>query len=115
MTSLKPELRKAIYGLVAAVVPLLVIIGSISGDVAQQVLTVAAAILAVGGSSLAYANTAKPGQNHVAQIIDAVEAIEEAIKPKKGSAGTGKVASSTAKKPAAKKTTSTKKPAADKK
>lgn len=115
MTSLKPELRKAIYGLVAAVVPLLVIIGSISGDDAQQVLSIAAAILAVGGSSLAYANVSKPGQNHVAQIIDAVEAIEEAIKPKKKtSAGTGKVASADAKKPATKKPAA-KKPATDKK
>jgi hypothetical protein len=56
MLDLSPDTRKKIYGVVAAGVPLLVAVGAITGDVAQHVLTFAAAILAVGGSTLAMAN-----------------------------------------------------------
>lgn len=108
MNKLTPEVRKSIYGLVAAAVPLLVIIGAISDDVAQQVLTLAAAALAVGGSSLAFANVTPSAKNQVEQVVDAVAEL------KKVSAGTGKVASSDAKKPATKKPAA-KKPAATKK
>jgi hypothetical protein len=53
MLELKPHTRKWIYGIVAATVPLLISIGTISGELGAQILNVAAALLAVGGSALA--------------------------------------------------------------
>ena len=53
MLELKPAVRKWIYGIIAASVPLLISIGAISGEVGQQILNVAAAVLAIGGSVLA--------------------------------------------------------------
>lgn len=53
MLELKPPVRKWIYGIIAATVPLLISIGTISGEVGQQILNVAAAVLAIGGSALA--------------------------------------------------------------
>lgn len=111
MTNLTPETRKSIYGLVAAAVPLLVIIGAVSDDVAQQVLNIAAALLAVGGSSLAFANVTPSSKNQIAQVADAVAELA-----KVASAGTGKVSSSDVKKkPAAKKPATTKKTTTTKK
>ena len=54
--NLKPETRKWIYGVIAATVPLLVTLGSLTDEVARQILNILAATLAVGGSSLAIAN-----------------------------------------------------------
>ena len=56
MFEIPAHIRKWIYGIIAATVPLLITVGSITGDVGQQVLTVAAAVLAVGGSALAIKN-----------------------------------------------------------
>jgi hypothetical protein len=53
MLDLKPAVRKWIYGIIAASVPLLISIGTISGEIGAQILNVAAAVLAVGGSVLA--------------------------------------------------------------
>jgi hypothetical protein len=53
---LKPETRKWIYGIIAALVPLLVTLGTLSEPLAGQILTVVAAILTVGGSALAIKN-----------------------------------------------------------
>lgn len=53
MLNLKPAVRKWIYGIIAATVPLLISLGTISGEVGAQVLNVAAALLAIGGSALA--------------------------------------------------------------
>jgi hypothetical protein len=53
---LKPETRKWIYGIIAALVPLLVTIGTLSDELASQILSVVAAILTVGGSALAIKN-----------------------------------------------------------
>jgi hypothetical protein len=53
MLELKPAVRKWIYGIVAATVPLLISLGTISGELGAQVLNVAAALLAIGGSALA--------------------------------------------------------------
>jgi hypothetical protein len=53
MLELKPAVRKWIYGIIAASVPLLISIGTISGELGQQILNVAAAVLAIGGSVLA--------------------------------------------------------------
>jgi hypothetical protein len=56
MQTISPETRRWIYGIIAAVVPLLVTLGTITGDIAQQLLNVAAAMLAIGGSALAISN-----------------------------------------------------------
>jgi hypothetical protein len=53
MLNLQPATRKWIYGIVAATVPLLISIGSISSELGAQILNVAAAVLAIGGSVLA--------------------------------------------------------------
>jgi hypothetical protein len=53
MLELKPAVRKWIYGIIAASVPLLISLGTISGELGAQVLNVAAALLAIGGSALA--------------------------------------------------------------
>jgi len=53
MLELKPAVRKWIYGIVAASVPLLISLGTISGELGAQILNVAAAVLAIGGSVLA--------------------------------------------------------------
>ncbi len=53
MLNLKPATRKWIYGIIAATVPLLISIGTITGELGAQILNVAAALLAVGGSALA--------------------------------------------------------------
>jgi len=56
MTQIDPEVRRWIYGVIAATVPLLVMVGSLTDEVAQQVMNITAAILAVGGSALAISN-----------------------------------------------------------
>jgi hypothetical protein len=48
--------RKYIYGVIGSVVPLLVTLGVISGDVAGHIMAVAASVLALGGSLLAINN-----------------------------------------------------------
>jgi hypothetical protein len=53
MLELKPAVRKWIYGIIAASVPLLISLGTISGELGAQILNVAAAVLAIGGSVLA--------------------------------------------------------------
>lgn len=54
--TLTPQRRAHIYAVIIAAVPLLVTLGVIADDVAQHVLTIAAALLAVGGSELARRN-----------------------------------------------------------
>jgi hypothetical protein len=56
---LPPQTRKLIYGVIAAVVPLLVAFGTIAEPLAGQILAVAAAILTVSGSALAIQNVPK--------------------------------------------------------
>ncbi len=56
MFNYSPETRKAIYGVIASVVPLLVVLGLISEDLALPILDVVAALLTVGGSVLAIKN-----------------------------------------------------------
>lgn len=53
MLDIPPHVRKWIYGIIAATVPLLISIGTITGELGQQILNVAAAVLAIGGSALA--------------------------------------------------------------
>jgi hypothetical protein len=56
MLELKPNVRKWIYGIIAAAVPLLVSLGSLTDEVGAQLLNISAAVLAIGGSALAIAN-----------------------------------------------------------
>lgn len=59
MIELKPAVRKWIYGIIAATVPLLISLGTISGELGAQILNVAAAVLAIGGSVLAIRHVPK--------------------------------------------------------
>jgi hypothetical protein len=56
MLKLEPAVRKWIYAIIAATVPLLISLGSITSDLGTQILNVAAAVLSVGGSALAISN-----------------------------------------------------------
>jgi hypothetical protein len=56
LLNLKPAVRKWIYGIIAATVPLLISLGSITSELGTQILNVTAAVLAVGGSALAISN-----------------------------------------------------------
>ncbi|WP_298041085.1 hypothetical protein [uncultured Microbacterium sp.] len=56
-----PAVRAWLYGLVAAAVPLLVLLGVFTPEVGAHVLNIAAALLAVGGLVLAARNTPKSG------------------------------------------------------
>jgi hypothetical protein len=58
MLHFTPEIRRHIYSVAIAVVPLLVTLGVLTGDVAGHVLNIVAAVLAVGSSVLARANVA---------------------------------------------------------
>ena len=53
-----PEIRKNIYRVATAVVPLLVTLGILTDDIAGHVLNIVAALLAMGASTLAWQNVA---------------------------------------------------------
>lgn len=55
--ALTPQRRKYIYGIVLAALPLLVTFGILDDGTAGQVALIAAAVLGVGESALALANT----------------------------------------------------------
>jgi uncharacterized membrane protein len=52
----KPATRKWIYGIIAALVPLLVTLGYVTPELSKELLAIAAAVLTVGGSALAIRN-----------------------------------------------------------
>lgn len=52
-----PATRKWIYGIVAAVIPVLVVLGFVSGEDTQVWLNLAAAVLGLGTAGLAAPNT----------------------------------------------------------
>ena len=52
-----PKTRKYIYGIIAAAIPILVIVGVITEDDVQLWLTLAAAVLGFGSAGLAAPNT----------------------------------------------------------
>jgi len=56
MLEMKPAVRKWIYAIIAATVPLLISLGSLTGEMGEQILNVAAAVLAIGGSARAISN-----------------------------------------------------------
>lgn len=51
------QTRAYIYRIVTAIIPLLLIVGWVSNEVAGAILGITAAVLAVGSSGLAAANT----------------------------------------------------------
>jgi hypothetical protein len=53
---LKPTTRKYIYTIIGSVVPLLVTLGVLSGDVAGHIMAIAASVLALAGSVLSMNN-----------------------------------------------------------
>lgn len=57
--NISPKTRKYIYGIVIALLPLLVAYGILDDGTAGQVALIAAAVLGVGESGLALANTPK--------------------------------------------------------
>ncbi|MEW6963041.1 hypothetical protein [Trueperella pyogenes] len=61
-TVFSPQLRSWLYGISVALIPLLVTVGVLAGDVAQQVLSLVAAFLGLGNAGLAtaYRPTRKP-------------------------------------------------------
>lgn len=56
MTHIPVETRRWIYGIVAALVPVLITLGSLTSELGAVLLNLFAAVLAVGGSTLAIAN-----------------------------------------------------------
>jgi hypothetical protein len=56
MTQIPAEIRRWIYGIIAALVPVLITLGSLTSELGQVLLNLFAAILAIGGSTLAIAN-----------------------------------------------------------
>ncbi|QXE28547.1 hypothetical protein [Microbacterium paraoxydans] len=52
-----PAVRAWLYGIIAALVPLLVVLGVFSTEIGAHVLNVVAAFLAIGGLALAAKNT----------------------------------------------------------
>jgi hypothetical protein len=52
-----PALRRYIYGVVAAVIPLLLLVGLITPDAVAPILNAAAALLGLGTAALALPNT----------------------------------------------------------
>jgi len=59
------ETRAYIYGVIGAIVPLLVTLGVISGDEAGHIMAIAASLLALGGSALAISNITFPTKEAV--------------------------------------------------
>lgn len=54
-----PAVRTWLYSIIAAAVPLLVLLGVVTVDIGAHVLNIAAALLAIGGLALAAGNTPK--------------------------------------------------------
>jgi hypothetical protein len=59
MLDLQPAVRKWIYGIIATTVPLMIALGTLTDEIGAQILNVAAAVLAIGGSALAITNVPK--------------------------------------------------------
>jgi hypothetical protein len=56
-----PATRRWIYGVMAAIIPLLITLGVITAEIGGSVLNIVAAALALGTSSMAYQNTDTTG------------------------------------------------------
>lgn len=64
------ERRSWLYKIAVALVPLLVSIGIVTGDVAQLILNVLAAILGVGASGMALVNVTPDNVYKIAVEVD---------------------------------------------
>jgi hypothetical protein len=53
---LDAKTRRYIYGVIGTIVPLLVTLGILAGDVAGHIMAIAASVLALGSSALAINN-----------------------------------------------------------
>jgi hypothetical protein len=62
-----PETRKWIYSIIAAAVPMLVLLGYVTNDAAAGIMNIVAAVLAMGGSSLAYINVPSTEVNSLSE------------------------------------------------
>lgn len=51
-----PKTRKWIYNIITAAIPVLVLLGFVSDEIAASIMNLVAAVLAVGGFQLASAN-----------------------------------------------------------
>ena len=81
----EPAVRKYIYGISVALVPLLIAYGAFSSEEGALILNVIAAILAVGNSALAFSNvettsTEKLGSLDEINDIDLDDDLEEEAK-----------------------------------
>jgi len=81
----EPAVRKYIYGISVALVPLLIAYGAFSSEEGALILNVIAAILAVGNSALAFSNvetapTEKLGSLDEINDIDLDDDLEEEVK-----------------------------------
>lgn len=76
-----PELRLWFYRVAGAVVPLLIALGFLTGEIAQLVLNIVAAVLAVGTPVLAGANTPRLTSGDVPDVSvkEAAENVDHAI------------------------------------
>lgn len=57
--NIKPKTRKYVYGVVLAVLPLLVVLGVLDEGISAQVALIAAAVLGVAEGGLALSNVEK--------------------------------------------------------
>lgn len=57
--NISPKVRKYIYGIVLAVLPLLVVLGAIDEGISAQVALIAAAVLGMGEGALALSKVEK--------------------------------------------------------
>lgn len=76
-----PQLRGYLYGIVIAVVPLLSLLGLFTPEVAQNILVIAAAVLAVGGSAVALVNRPKLTVGDIPEVSvkEAAENVDHAL------------------------------------
>lgn len=62
--------RSWLYSVMVALVPLLVAVGLLTGDIAQLVLNVVAAVLAVSGGGMALANLTPDDTIKVSLVVE---------------------------------------------
>ena len=72
-----PRTRKYLYGVLAAVVPLLIVLDILTEEVAGHVLLIAAAVLGVGGPALAVANVGDEDEDTLSDDDQGIEPEED--------------------------------------
>lgn len=66
-----PAIRRYVYGVVAAAIPILLLVGLITPDFVTPILNVTAAILGLGTAALALPNTPKSAQPPIEAVTEA--------------------------------------------